>query len=60
MANDIIQVMKKDVVLQIRLTAEAKKALDTLAEEKNTSVTRLLEHALVKQYPELIAVLPSL
>ncbi len=60
MKNDILVTMKKDVVMQIRITPDAKKALDKIAKDKNVSLTRLIEHALVQQYPELEKALPSL
>lgn len=59
MKNDIIATMKKDVLVQIRITAETKKALDKLAKDKNTSLTRLIEFALAQQFPEIAEHLPS-
>ena len=60
MKNDILVAMKKDVVIQFRITTDVKNALDELVKNKNVSLTRLIEHALVQQYPELAQVLPSL
>ena len=60
MKNDILVTMKKDVIIQFRITPDVKNALDELVKNKNVSLTRLIEHALVQQYPELAQVLPSL
>lgn len=59
MKNDILVSMKKETI-QFRVSPETKKALEDLAREKNTTVTRLLEHALQSQFPEIAKHLPNL
>lgn len=59
MKNDILVSMKKETI-QFRVSPETKKALDELAKQKNTTVTRLLEHAIQSQFPEIAKYLPSL
>lgn len=59
MNNAIVSSMKTETI-QFRVSAETKKALEVLAKQKKVSITRLLEYALLEQFPELAEHLPGL
>lgn len=52
--NSTITNMKKDQLIQIKVTPELKQALEQLATEQNIATSRLLLIAVAKQYPELV------
>lgn len=52
--NSTITNMRKDQLIQIKVTPELKQELDKLADEQNIATSRLLLIAAAKQYPELV------
>lgn len=52
--NSTIVNMKKDQLIQIKITPELKQALDKLATKQQIATSRLLLIAVAKQYPELV------
>lgn len=52
--NSTITGMKKNQLIQIKVTPELKQALDKLANKEHIATSRLLLIATAQQYPELV------
>lgn len=57
MNNDILTTMKKDALVQIKITPELKEKLQAIADEQGITLSRLFIVTIAKQYPELVDII---
>lgn len=57
MKSDILSTMKKDALVQIKITPELKDKLVEIAEQQGITVSRLFIVTIAKVYPELVDII---